>query len=124
MALKYGLPDRLYNALVGTLRGDSANFGAKVDFTTFIEASNEIGFRTDDKRSSTDVVVLSAPARFAENPQTIQIARPSSPDEWPAAEQAIVAQHLEQKYGLVPDSFIRFNGALAYGSAIFVESDD
>ncbi|KAI9061486.1 hypothetical protein FKP32DRAFT_1604833 [Trametes sanguinea] len=92
MSLKYGLPSRLYDgpqALVGTLRGDAANFGAKVDFSVFIEALVAIGFRTDDKRTTTDVVVLWAPPKFAEKAQIVEISRPSSPTEWSTADQAM-----------------------------------
>ncbi|KAJ2969017.1 hypothetical protein NUW54_g13061 [Trametes sanguinea] len=111
-------------ALIGTLRGDAAKFGATIDFSVFIEALIEIGFRADNKQSTTDVVVLWAPPQFGETAQNISISRPPSPTEWPADEQAIVAEQLQERFGLVPGICIRFNGALAYGSAIFIEADD
>ncbi|KAI9059288.1 hypothetical protein FKP32DRAFT_1606292 [Trametes sanguinea] len=124
MPFNYGLPDRLYNALVGTLRGSAAEFGAKIDFSAFVEALTAIGFRIDDKRTTTDVVVMWTPPKFAEQAQIFEITRPSSASEWAAEDQAIVAQELERKFGLVPARFIRFNGALASGFAIFIESEE
>ncbi|OSC96298.1 hypothetical protein PYCCODRAFT_1429178 [Trametes coccinea BRFM310] len=111
-------------AIVGTLRSDAATFGATIDFSAFIEALKDIGFRIGDHKSTTNVVALWGPPELLEAAHTIGIARPSSATEWPAADQALIAEELKQKFGLMPADFIQFNGVLAYGSAIFIESDD
>ncbi|KAL7280543.1 hypothetical protein ACG7TL_005475 [Trametes sanguinea] len=120
----YPNPNPRPPAIVGTLRSDAATFGATIDFSAFIEALKDIGFRIGDHKSTTNVVALWGPPELLEAAHTIGIARPSSATEWPAADQALIAEELKQKFGLMPADFIQFNGVLAYGSAIFIESDD
>ncbi|KAI9062138.1 hypothetical protein FKP32DRAFT_1677727 [Trametes sanguinea] len=124
MALHYGLPSRLYNALVGALRGQAAGTWMKVDFTVFLEALHEIGFRQDDVRTTDVLVVLRVPPELVHNDKRLlQIARPTTSTEWPATEQNVVARTLQDDFSITASTFIEFNGALAYGAAIFVSPD-
>ncbi|KAI9069703.1 hypothetical protein FKP32DRAFT_1599732 [Trametes sanguinea] len=74
MAMKYGLPSRLYRAVVGTLRsGEETVMNENVDFNVFVQALLELGFRTDDNRATAEVVVLYTPHQFAQIQTTIEI---------------------------------------------------
>ncbi|KAI9069592.1 hypothetical protein FKP32DRAFT_1599804 [Trametes sanguinea] len=124
MPITYGLPSRLYNALVGALRSETAEFAANVDFAAFIEALLELGFRTNDDRTTSEIVVLWSPPKFGQKDFLFEIRRPPCPTAWPTNDQISVAQQLKDKFGWTPANFIQFNGALAYGSVLVIESDD